>query len=296
MKKKHACGMDQRIGNPYSGGSSRGPFPRPAGSRQSQSFGSKSMTSPDTWFETWFDSPLYEHLYANRDDAEAAQLTSWIAEILPPAQYTDVLDMGCGRGRHALLLAKNGYRVTGVDLSPRAIEIAGKKALEKNIPGVRFVTGDMRTWQGGPFSGVCNLFTSFGYFEDDEENVRAIGNMQSNLREDGMLVMDYLNPEFVRRSLVPEETVAVGELTCRITRHIENDTVVKSLSFLASTDTEAMTYRERVKLYGRDWFEAVFTGRGLTLQTIRGDYSGGRFDPAVSPRMVMVARKGVAKT
>jgi SAM-dependent methyltransferase len=250
------------------------------------------MTSSDAWYESWFDSPLYEQLYANRDDAEAAKLTKWIAEVLPPAQYPEVLDMGCGRGRHSLLLAGKGYQVTGVDLSPRAINIARRKAEENNMPNVRFVTGDMRTWQGGPFSLVCNLFTSFGYFEDNDDNLRIIGNMQVNLREGGGLVMDYLNPETVQRTLVPEETVAVGEMTCRITRHIENDTVVKSLSFVSSTDGKSMSFQERVKLYGKEWFESAFVNLGMSLQSIRGDYTGGLFDPSSSPRMVMVVRKG----
>jgi 2-polyprenyl-3-methyl-5-hydroxy-6-metoxy-1,4-benzoquinol methylase len=249
------------------------------------------MTSSDTWFESWFDSPLYEKLYASRDDAEAAQLTAWIAGLLPPAQHPDVLDMGCGRGRHSLLLAKEGYRVTGVDLSSRAIETARRKAAESNITNVRFLTGNMSTWQGRPFHIVCNLFTSFGYFEDDDDNLRVIRNMQSNLKEGGFLVMDYLNPEAVQRNLVPEETVVVGEMSCRITRHIEDGTVVKSLSFVSSSDGKAMTFQERVKLYGREWFESAFTNLGMTMQTIRGDYSGGAFDPLTSPRMVMVVRK-----
>ncbi len=254
------------------------------------------MTTSDNWFESWFDSPLYEQLYANRDDAEAAKLTSWIAELLPPEQHPEVLDMGCGRGRHSLLLAGKGYRVTGVDLSPRAITTARRKAAESNITNVRFLTGDMRTWQGGPFHVVCNLFTSFGYFENDDDNLRVIRNMQANLKEGGFLVMDYLNPEAVRRSLVPGETVAVGEMSCRITRYIEADTVVKSLSFVSSPDGKAMTYQERVKLYGREWFESAFTNLGMTMQTIRGDYSGSAFDPLTSPRMVMVVRKKDAES
>lgn len=249
------------------------------------------MTSSDAWFESWFDSPLYEQLYANRDDAEAAQLVGWITGQFPPAMYPGVLDMGCGRGRHSLLLAGKGYRVTGVDLSPRAIKTARLKAAENNVANVRFVTGDMRTWQDEPFALVCNLFTSFGYLENDDDNLRAINNMNRNLKEGGFLVMDFLNPEAVRRSLVAEETVTVVGMTCRITRHIENDTVVKSLSFMSAPEGKTMTFQERVKLYGREWFETAFADLGMTMQTILGDYSGRAFDPRTSPRMVMVVCK-----
>ena len=245
----------------------------------------------DTWFESWFDSPLYEQLYANRDDTEAALLVKWIAGLLPPDRYPIAVDMGCGRGRHSLLLAKEGYRVTGVDLSPKAIMKASEKAADESVAYVHFEIGDMRTWQGAPCDLMCNLFTSFGYFADDDNNLHVITNMCANLKQGGCLVMDYLNPQAVRNTLVPEETVALGNMSCRITRYIENDTVVKSLSFVSSADGKSMTYQERVKLYGREWFEAAFKDRGMVMDTLCGNYRGGKFDPETSPRMVMLARK-----
>lgn len=245
----------------------------------------------DTWFESWFDSPLYEQLYANRDDAEAAMLVGWIAGLLPPERYPLTVDMGCGRGRHSLLLAKEGYRVTGVDLSPKAIKKARGKAADENLADLKFEIGDMRTWHGAPCDLMCNLFTSFGYFSDDDNNLRVISNMCANLKQGGCLVMDYLNPQAVRSNLVPEETVSLGNMTCRISRAIEKDTVVKSLTFVSSADGKSMTYQERVKLYGREWFEDAFRDRGMVMERLCGDYRGGTFDPEASPRMVMVARK-----
>ncbi len=249
------------------------------------------MTTSDNWFESWFDSPLYEQLYASRDDAEAEMLVRWIAHMLPPSGYPVTVDMGCGRGRHSLLLAQEGYHVTGVDLSPKAIEKARKKAADHGVANLSFEIGDMRTWQCAPCDLMCNLFTSFGYFGDDTDNLRVIANMCGNLRHGGFLVMDYLNPQSVRKSLVPEETVTLGDVTCRISRVIENDTVIKSLSFVSSGDGRVMTYQERVKLYGADWFEKAFKERDMVMEKICGDYRGGAFAPETSPRMVMLARK-----
>ncbi len=245
----------------------------------------------ETWFESWFDSPLYEKLYANRDDAEAAQLVSLIAAKLSPKDYPQVLDLGCGRGRHAFLLASKGYRVTGVDLSSRAIEKARRKVEEENIPGVVFETGDMRSWRSTPFDLVCNLFTSFGYFDDDDNNLRVINNMEANLKQKGYLVMDYLNPSYVREKLVPVETVTIGDMTCRISRHIENSMVVKTLSFLSTSNDHSVSYQERVKLYNLEWFESVFARHHMKITRLSGDYSGGGFHPQHSARMVMMVKK-----
>ncbi|MFO8030894.1 MAG: class I SAM-dependent methyltransferase [Cyclonatronaceae bacterium] len=249
------------------------------------------MTSSDSWFESWFDSPLYEQLYAGRDDAEAAQLVGWIAGLLPPEQFPDVLDMGCGRGRHSLLLAEKGYSVTGVDLSPRAIHKARKRAAEEKAMHARFEIGDMRTWKGDPCDLVCNLFTSFGYFENDDDNLSVIANMCRNAKEEGYLVMDYLNPGYVRRNLVPVEKIAIGDMTCLIHRNIEKDMVIKSISFVPSDGRHSMYFQERVKLYDIDWFIRAFAGRGMILTDVRGNYQGSNYDPMVSSRMLMVISK-----
>lgn len=241
------------------------------------------------WFETWFDSWLYEKLYADRDAAEASRFVSWLNLHYPPEKYPRCLDMGCGRGRHALLLATTGYRVTGVDLSPKAIEKARQKCkdLEKFRP--EFETGDMRAWQGGPFDLVCSLFTSFGYFCDDEQNHRAIGNMAANLRREGILVMDYLNAAFVREQIVTQEDLRLDGMTCRIRRTIEKDMVVKTMEFRSAENQPLHRFEERVKLYGADWFRDCFRHYGLKPHKITGTYDGRPYDPRESPRMIMTA-------
>lgn len=245
----------------------------------------------DVWFESWFDSPLYEQLYANRDDGDAAQLVSWISVSFPSLKHPEVLDMGCGRGRHSILLAKKGYTVTGVDLSPKAIRKAREKAEQMNLGNAAFKIGDMRTWNGGPFDLVCSLFTSFGYFEDDSENRSVLQNMITNIADNGFLIMDYLNPQPVVSNLIPEDIAKVGDLSCRITRKIEADTVVKTIAFLSTGSDKSMMYQERVKLYDSQWFRSEFERNGMRLAAIHGDYEGGLFDPENSPRMLMIVKK-----
>lgn len=245
----------------------------------------------DNWFESWFDSYLYEKLYAYRDDSEAKRLVKWITTRFPPERFTKTLDMGCGRGRHAIFLAQNGYHVTGVDLSSQAIGKARQKAENENVSGVTFEVGDMRIWRGGPFDLVCNLFTSFGYFENDVDNINVAQNMIDNLDERGFLVMDYLNQKYVRRNLVPEETLEIEGMTCHITREIRKDMVVKTLSFSPGDSEKEHQFQERVKMYDEEWFRSMFRGLGLTGFSFFGDYDGERFDPDRSPRLLMVVER-----
>ena len=253
------------------------------------------METPQ-WFESWFDSPLYDQLYANRDEREAARLVSWIHSRFPSEKYPQVLDMGCGRGRHALFLAEKGYHVTGVDLSPLAISRAMEKAKngtshQQKKPGsVTFEIGDMRTWSDGPFDLVCNLFTSFGYFGDDSDNLSVLRNMVKNLSKGGYLIMDYMNPEFIKKHLVPREHLVFGEMKCEITRAIEDDVVIKTILFRHGSGEQNQRYQERVKLYGRQWFCNAFRELGLDDPVFAGDYDGSDYDPGTSSRLISAVK------
>lgn len=244
-----------------------------------------------SWFEEWFDSPLYETIYSNRNEAEAAQLAELIEDVIPLKQFPKVLDLGCGRGRHSLTLASKGYNVTGIDLSPEAISKAKRLAAERNLTNVEFRVGDMRESSDDKFDAIVNLFTTFGYFLDDRENSRVIGSMSRMLRPEGRLMIDYLNPEYVRNNLVPKEEGMYAPYRYEIERTIRDEMVFKTIRFEGGDLEEPLEYNERVKLYDADWFYEKMERTSLIPGTLYGDYEGGAFDPATSSRMIMLARK-----
>src|ERR1700761_4914847 len=119
------------------------------------------------WFSSWFDSPHYHRLYADRNDAEAARFTDALVATLQPRRGARVLDLGCGAGRHARQLASKGYDITGIDLSAHSIAEARKA----EGPHLRFRRQDMRLPFGrGRFDYVFNFFTSFGYFDQARDH------------------------------------------------------------------------------------------------------------------------------
>jgi 2-polyprenyl-3-methyl-5-hydroxy-6-metoxy-1,4-benzoquinol methylase len=125
------------------------------------------------WFSTWFDSPYYHLLYSSRSYTEAGSFLDALLAHLHPKADAQLLDLACGRGRHAVQISARGYDVTGLDLSPENITAAQQHA----HVGLRFYVHDMRVpLQCGPFDFVLNLFTSFGYFQEESENVVALRN------------------------------------------------------------------------------------------------------------------------
>ncbi|MGD8307305.1 MAG: class I SAM-dependent methyltransferase, partial [Ignavibacteria bacterium] len=128
------------------------------------------------WFEAWFNSKDYLKVYRHRDEEEAANLAGLILDNIKIKSGKKVLDMATGSGRHAIYFAKEGFEVTAVDLSKYLLSVAKKKANKNNL-NIHFVHSDIRQFEvNTKFNLILNLFTSIGYFENDEENYSVLEN------------------------------------------------------------------------------------------------------------------------
>ena len=239
------------------------------------------------WFEEWFDSPLYEKLYAYRDDAEAELLANNLESVLPLGEYHKILDLGCGRGRHSINMARRGYKVTGIDLSEAAIQKAKKRSKNLGLD-IEFLIGDMRIPLERKFDAIINVFTSFGYFEDDDENVKVLSAMRYMLHPESKLVMDYLNANQVIRAYVPHERGKTDDISYEITRFIEQGTINKKMEFFLGEPSKKMVYKERVKLFDLNWFEKHMEEIGIRIIQTYGDYDFGEYNQMESPRLIII--------
>ncbi|MBC7473802.1 MAG: class I SAM-dependent methyltransferase [Candidatus Sericytochromatia bacterium] len=116
----------------------------------------------------------------------------FIESVLKLEKGSKILDIPCGHGRHANQLAKRGYQVTGIDNQPDFIDLA-KVESDSNST---FQTQDMRTINfKNEFDAVINLFTSFGYFSE-EENLSFLKKMVDSLKIGGKLLIDTVNREW----------------------------------------------------------------------------------------------------
>lgn len=241
------------------------------------------------WFEEWFDSPLYEKLYASRDDEEAARLGKLIEKLIPVESFPELLDLGCGRGRHSLYLAKNGYTVTGIDLSLQAIRTAREKASKAGLENIRFEVRDMRYPMEAEFDAVINLFTTFGYFKTERENKQVIDAQATMLRKGGKIIIDFMNASKVRDGFEPKSEGSIGELSYKIKRSVRDDAIRKEIEFFGNGLKGKKNFFERVKLYEPDWFKKELTLRGFKIENVFGDYEGADFDPKTCDRFIIVA-------
>jgi SAM-dependent methyltransferase len=238
------------------------------------------------WFADWFDSPFYHILYKNRDEQEAHLLVDALLRALNLPAGARVLDLACGKGRHAIYLAQKGLDVTGVDISNASISYA--RQFEHTY--LHFYQHDMRLpFRIHYYDAIVNMFTSFGYFETDADHVRTLVNIAKGLNAGGVCLIDFFNALWVRRHLIPEDEKHIDGVHFTMKRHIEGGHVYKSIE--VRTPTEHKVYGEKVRLFTLEDFEGMFRKAGLNLLRTYGDYSLAPFDPDQSRRLILVAQK-----
>jgi SAM-dependent methyltransferase len=233
------------------------------------------------WFRRAFGS-LYPIVYAHRDDAEAERAVALIQPHLPPGP---VFDLACGGGRHLRALARGGAWACGVDLSAELLRLAAAGA-----PRPRLVRGDLRALpfrSGAAASALC-LFSSFGYFEDDAENLRVLGEMRRVLRVGGCLVLDLANPYDARRRAGGDtERLAGNGIVVRETRWIADGgrRIEKRVTIVAADGSRLDEYVEQLRLFEPRELESIARDRLLALVRWWGDYGGAPWAEG-SPRLI----------
>tara|TARA_R100000306_G_C4349223_1_gene129230 strand:+ start:280 stop:1011 length:732 start_codon:yes stop_codon:yes gene_type:complete len=234
------------------------------------------------WYASWFDTPYYHILYKDRDYEEAATFMKALTHFLDLPPGAKILDLACGKGRHAKYLHQLGYHVTGVDLSPKSI--AHAKQFESEH--LRFEVHDMCVPYPEKFDAVFNLFTSFGYFEKEEDNLRTIRAIKSELKKEGFGVIDFLNTEYISENLVPNEIKTVEGIDFYIHRYIRDGYIFKDIRFADSG--ERFFYTERVKALTLSDFKSYFNEAGVTLRHCFGDYNLNEFNQRNSDRLILI--------
>ena len=236
----------------------------------------------NNWLASWFDTPFYHILYKDRDYEEAQLFMDNITNYLNLPEDAKILDLACGKGRHSVYLNQLGYDVTGADLSANSI----REAQKSETATLHFVEHDMREPCQQKYDAIFNLFTSFGYFENDADNLKTLIAIKDSLSETGFAVIDFMNVDRVIANLVPEETKTVEDIDFHIKRyHIDNH-IYKEIRFEA--DGKQHSYTEKVQALRLSDFEEMMEEAGIYLLDTFGDYKLHKFHKMESERLIMI--------
>jgi SAM-dependent methyltransferase len=244
------------------------------------------------WYKSLFGEE-YLRLWApsltqERTDAEIEGILR-LLELLPGAR---VLDLCCGHGRHAVPLAERGFRLTGLDLSETFLAHARRAAAERGVK-VTWLHGDMRHLPfEGEFDAVVNLFTAFGYFEDEEEDLEVLRGVRRALRPGGKFLLDVMNRESLMRRFQPHS----------ITRHDDGlltldertlDPLTGCISIRMTVihpDGKQNEHRFDVRVYSLTELARLLTTAGLELTSYYGGLDGSPWS-LERPRLAILATR-----
>lgn len=241
------------------------------------------------WYETIFDE-RYPELFGPLEqdpEEEVAQIVGLIP--IPPGAA--VADLGCGRGRHAIPLSRRGYRVTGVDLSEKMLRLARERSSREGAT-VEWVREDMREFvRPESFDVFLSLFSSFGYF-GDEENQKVLDNVGRSLKPGGALLLDLRN---ARKGLAGEEavermvSVPSGRLCMRV--RFDHDTGrARAEHELVRPDGIRISSAFDVRIYSETELSGMVGKAGMRVVAVHGSLDGAPFG-AGAERMVVIARR-----
>ncbi len=240
----------------------------------------------EEWFVDWFDSKFYHILYKNRDYSEAKKFINNLITHFNPNKNDFFCDVACGKGRHSIYINELGYKVDGFDLSENSI-ISAKKSESDNL---KFYTNDIRrSLKINTYEYAFNLFTSFGYFEDEYDNQKSINSIAESLKVNGILVLDFMNSNKVINNLTPSESKVVDNVTFNITRAVINGFITKNINF-RDQDKE-FHFQEKVKVIPLEVFKSYFEVANLKIEATFGDYNLNPFDLENSDRLILIGRK-----
>ena len=238
------------------------------------------------WFGDWFNSPYYHVLYGHRDHEEAQFFIDNFVRHIKADASSSVLDVACGKGRHAIYLSAKGFDVTGIDLSPENIKEARRSSNAK----LKFDVHDMREiYARSSFDIAMNLFTSFGYFDTDEEHAQAIRSIAAAIKPGGHFLLDFLNPFVVINNLVREEVKQINGTSFHIKKSYDGEFIWKDIHF--SDAEKEYHYQEKVKAIRRVEFLKYFEMSGLVVDGLFGDYSLRPYMSGESDRLIFLTRK-----
>ena len=231
----------------------------------------------------WFDSDYYHILYKHRDYNEARNFIDNIIEYLDLKKGSKILDLACGIGRHSIYLDKLGFKVVGTDKSPNNIKIA--KARQNQ--SLNFLQMEMIDNTNHKYDGIFNLFTSFGYVNHDY-NLKTVKNIERQLKDNGTVVVDFMNTLFVKNNLVIEETKVINDLSFKIKRRSDGKFIYKEIKF---NDKKDYFFHEKVMDLSLNDFESYLKRYNLRIIKTFGDYNLNDFDVKNSERLIMVIKK-----
>ncbi|GIW67046.1 MAG: methyltransferase type 11 [Candidatus Parcubacteria bacterium] len=255
---------------------------------------------------------IYKRILTQERTKKEIKFLQNIIKNLFKIKKIHILDLACGFGRHAIPLAKLGFEVLGVDNNEYFLNLAIKHKKRLKLNNLNFIKNDMREINFcDRFDLAINMFTSFGYFRDEKENIKVIKNIWRALKSKGYFVLDLENPHIwltsiLTKSYINKKGTLVlkdnkinikdeprNSIITKITYEPWNQILCLERIFLKKDNNKIRRkeYKGEFRLYTLPQIKTYLELCGFKIKNIYGDYNCNNYHPMKSYRMIFIARK-----
>lgn len=249
------------------------------------------MHEEHSWHEEDAFWELFEPiLFDQQRQLKAKVEVDGVISLLNIQQYSRVLDLSCGTGRHSLELARRGFQIVGVDRTTSFIEKAKQKAEEEGLT-VEFVVEDMRDYRRpDTFDAAINLFGSFGYFDDPEDDRRVVRNMHASLRSGGKLLIETAGKEIVARGFQERDWWEQGDALVLAERKPHQNWSRIQTRWIVIKGHQRVEHTVSVRSYSAVELSSLVSEGGFADVKVYGDLEGRDYD-LEARRLVVVGTR-----
>jgi SAM-dependent methyltransferase len=249
------------------------------------------MNEQEPWHNQDAFWELFEPVLFNQQrQVSATAEVDKIEKLLQIEEHARILDLCCGNGRHSLELSARGFDVTGVDRTAAYIERARSEADKRGLDAA-FVVDDMRAYCApNRFDIVLNLFGSFGYFEDPDDDRKVVENMVASLRPGGRFLIETMGKEILARDFQARDWDEVGDLLILSEKAIGQNWGSVETRWIVMRGTERIEHRVSVRSYSAVELSSLLAACGFSEVRVYGSLDGIEYDQAAQ-RLVVVGRK-----
>ncbi|HEU5227596.1 MAG TPA: methyltransferase domain-containing protein [Ktedonobacteraceae bacterium] len=247
--------------------------------------------SETPWYQAFFGEDYLRIYLPFLPPDRTVREIKGIIKLLKLPTGKAILDLCCGYGRHAIPLAQQGYQITGLDLSAPFIQRAQEKSEAQGVKA-NWIEGDMRTIPfENEFDAVINIFTSFGYFEDENEDMTVLQQVHKALKPGGLFLLETIHQPRVIRAFTPhgiiryEDGLLVLEERKIDLRASRND--VRITMFYP--DGRRAEHFQSIRIYTLTELVRMLTAVGLAVEGYYGDLEGNAL--TLDSRLVVLSRK-----
>jgi SAM-dependent methyltransferase len=243
------------------------------------------------WFVDLFDEDYLRTLPFLTPQATQSE-AEFVIDAMGLSPGAQVLDVGCGYGRHAMELAARGYHVVGLDLSTPLLVRGGEEAHRRGL-SINFIRGDMRELDfDGQFDAAYCLFSTFGYF-DDETNKKTVANIARALKPGGRVLIEILNRDYVIADL-PTRVWWEGD-GCVVLEEVELNYFSSRIQVNRSVvfdDGRQLEQEISVRAYSLHEVGKLMHAAGFRVLEVSGAYhTKGRFFGNQSRHIIVLAER-----